>query len=224
MVKELTLFLFLIIAIFFITRELFKKFYLIFVSTFKNESIAYVLISILFLPGTALHELSHFLMATIFMLRVYDFTLLPQKKGNMIKMGSVVYEKKDLVRSVIIGIAPLFGGLFFFFFLSYFNLFPAKSLLLNLIIAYLIFTVSSTMFSSKQDLKDLIYTIPFILLLIFFLYIFNLNPLFYLQGDKKLLLLISEFFKRINMYLLFSLIINLFLLFLLSLIMKLKKI
>ena len=201
--------LILIIIIFFVTRRLTQELYNILYFIFKNRKIAFTLLAVIFLPGTGLHEVSHFLMATILMLKVVDFTLLPEEKEDRIKLGSVVYQKKDLLRAIIVGIAPIFGGLTFFFCLAYFNLFPSSNMIINLLLIYLIFVVSSTMFSSKQDLKDLIYIIPFLILFAGIFYVFDLGHLF--KFTDEFIHSVTNMIYKVNIYLLLSLFINVFL-------------
>ena len=62
--------------------------------------------ALLYFPGTAVHEMSHLVMAMILNLKVRDISLLPKIRGNTIKLGTVTYEKKDVVRGLIVGIAP----------------------------------------------------------------------------------------------------------------------
>ncbi len=143
------------------------------------------------------------------MLKVVDFTLLPEEKEDRIKLGSVVYQKKDLLRAIIVGIAPIFGGLTFFFGLAYFNLFPSSNMIINLLLIYLIFVVSSTMFSSKQDLKDLIYIIPFLILFAGIFYVFDLGHLF--KFTDEFIHSVTNMIYKVNIYLLLSLFINVFL-------------
>ncbi len=138
----------------------------------KRKKLAAYLLSVLFFPGTVLHELSHFFAAIVLFLRVGDVEIFPSIEGNKIKLGRVYYERKDFVRGLLVGIAPLFTGSAVLFGIFYFNLFPANDFLQNLIFVYLIFSISSTMFSSKQDLKDLGLVVPLVLFLVALVYIY----------------------------------------------------
>lgn len=163
-----------------------------------------VLISIIFFPGTVLHELSHYLMATALLLKVRDVQLFPVKSGDHIRLGSVSYEKQDFARGIAVGIAPIFTGLLFFWLTARNNLFPADGLMMNLLFGYLIFVISSTMFSSRQDLVDLLYIIPLTIIVAGALYIFNIDiiPIFFNNQVIRIL-------ETINFYLFLSIVINL---------------
>jgi hypothetical protein len=65
----------------------------------------------LFLPGTLLHEMSHWLTAFVLGVRTGRFSLWPQmKKGGELQMGSVQVEMSDPLRHSLIGLAPLIFG------------------------------------------------------------------------------------------------------------------
>jgi hypothetical protein len=68
--------------------------------------------------------------------------------------------------------------------------------------AYLIFSISANMFSSKQDLKDLSLIIPVILLLIIIFYVFNI---------KININSLNAIMNNINRYIFFVLVIDVFL-------------
>ncbi len=170
----------------------------------KNKGTVYWLVSLIFFPGTTIHELAHFFMATILLVRVREFKIFPEWQNNHIKLGFVSMEKRDFLRGILIGIAPIFAGFGFFWFLSVFKIFPNSNLLLNAVIVYLIFCISTMMFSSREDLKELINTIPILILVGLSLYIFNV------KADLNLLLnsTLIKIIKDINIYLFYSLIIN----------------
>lgn len=144
------------------------------------------------------------------MLKVYDVRIFPQWEKHQIKLGSVLYEKKDIFRGIVVGVAPLFFSLFFFWFLSRFRLFPNDSVWLNILLGYVVYAVSSTMFSSKQDLVDFAFIIPLIIIIMGIIYIFNIR-LDVIFNNQIVVTGITRFFQTINFYLLFSLIINLIL-------------
>jgi hypothetical protein len=65
----------------------------------------------LFLPGTLLHELSHWLTAFLLGVKTSRFSLWPQmKKGGELQMGAVQVELSDPFRHSLIGLAPLIFG------------------------------------------------------------------------------------------------------------------
>ncbi len=166
-----------------------------------------VLISLIFLPGTVLHESAHFLTAVILLLKVKGMSLFPQSDGKTIRLGTVEYEKKDAVRGILVGIAPLFMGLGSFIIISYFHISP-------ILAGYFIFIVSSTMFSSRQDIQDLIVVAPLAIILIAVFYIFNIR--FDIILNESISYRLMTVIKEINLYLFFSIIIHISLIFLLK--------
>lgn len=114
------------------------------------------ILSILFLPGTIVHELSHLLVAGILMVPVGEIDLLPEVDGQQVKLGSVQIGHTDPFRRMLIGVAPLILGLSALVGLIYFNkesLSSFSPLWLSILVIYLLFQITNTMFSSKKDLE-----------------------------------------------------------------------
>lgn len=127
-------------------------------SSFLPRPVVFTLISLLFFPGTLVHELAHAAMALCLLLPVHSIHLIPSWDHQSIVLGHVTYEKRDIWRGILVGIAPLPVGLFVLWGLLQLHL-P------TLLTGYLIFAISSTMFSSKSDLIDVIYIIPLAIVL-----------------------------------------------------------
>ncbi|HEY3290044.1 MAG TPA: hypothetical protein VGK87_07960 [Anaerolineae bacterium] len=73
---------------------------------------AIFLYSIPLLPGVALHELSHAVMARLLRVPVRSLSLIPQRqRGGTVRLGAVEVVKSDSIRSSLIGGAPLLTGL-----------------------------------------------------------------------------------------------------------------
>lgn len=197
--KEIVIFILLSIFLYFLSRQTINEIFYFFYLFIKDKKTVFLLLSLIFFPGTVVHELSHFFLAMILFLPVKGMEIFPKFEGQMIKLGTVNYIKKDFFRGFLVGIAPLFGALLFFWIISHFPM--------NLFFYYLIFTVSSNMFSSKKDLEDLIYLIPLGLIIAAIGYILNVSPrlLFYQIFTNKVII---SFFSIINHYLLISLLIN----------------
>jgi hypothetical protein len=78
---------------------------------FRDPDIATILYSLMMLPGVALHELSHWIMATLIGVRTGRFSLLPERlEDGTLRLGFVETEKTDLLREALIGAAPLVAG------------------------------------------------------------------------------------------------------------------
>ncbi len=216
------IFLILTVTLYFISRQTINSIYAFFSLFIKNNKITFTLVSILYFPGTVIHEIGHFLMATVLFLKVQNIKLLPEFYNEHIKLGSVIFEKKDFIRGILVGIAPFLFAFFIFYAVSAFNFFPSDSFLNNIIFGYLIFTISSTMFSSKKDLIDLIYVIPFLLIIAGIVYFFDLKQTFNFKNDV-IEVGFFNFLNTLNFYLFYSLIINLIILLSSKLIVKLAK-
>lgn len=199
--KELIFLFFGFITIYLISRQVINEFYFLLKKIFKKEKIVFLFLSLIFFPGTIIHELSHFFAAMILFLPVKDIKIFPEIEEKGVKLGSVYYIKKDFFRGFLVGIAPIFGAMA--------SLWTVSHLPQNFIVYYFIFSVTSTMFSSKKDLEDLIYLIPMLLLISALVYLFNIEIDFLLQKVFTDNLLVS-FLKRVNYYLVISIFINFF--------------
>jgi len=195
-------FLLLIIAIYIVSRLILKELFILLRKFFQSDFIVFSLVSLLFLPGTIIHESAHFITALLLILPVKSMTVFPKWDENEIKLGEVLFIKKDFLRAILVGVAPVFFGIGILFSLFYFHIYPANNIGLNIFYAYLIFSISANMFSSKQDLKDLLLIIPVILLLIIIFYVFNI---------KINMNSLNVIMNNINRYIFFVLVIDAFL-------------
>ncbi len=167
--------LLLLIVLFLISRYSIQKLFQVFFIYLQNNNITLILISALLLPGTIIHELSHAFMAMALHLKVCDIQIFPEWKHDSIKLGSVVYEKKDVFRSILVGVAPFFMGLIALWWLYGLGLYQTSSAIQFIGVSYLVFVISTTMFSSKQDMVDILYIIPIIVLIIGIIYVFQID-------------------------------------------------
>ncbi len=80
-----------------------------------NPHWAIIVYALILLPGVALHELSHFVVARLIGVRTGKLSILPNRKANgAIQLGYVEYYKRDAgtISEALIGGAPLvFGSL-----------------------------------------------------------------------------------------------------------------
>ena len=205
MPAQLILFIFLTLVLFLFTQQSLKNLYQSLRVFFKNKRIVFILLSLIYFPGTILHEIAHFLTALVTGLKVANINIFPTFQENTIRLGEVHFEKKDFVRSILVGVAPFFFGLGFFIFLSYFKLFPSQTVLSNILFGYLVFSVSSTMFSSKEDLEDIVYLIPLAIIIYGIIYVFDIRLNF---ASGEFLELTVDFIKLINFYVLLSIVVN----------------
>ena len=216
------IFLVQVIALYIFSRAVVKQLYSFFDIFIKSQKIVFIMVSILYFPGTIIHEMSHFFTAIILFLNVKDIRIFPEFENDHIRLGSVSFEKKDFIRGILVGVAPIIFAMLIFFIVATNALYPTNSLGLNILFGYLIFTISSTMFSSKKDIVDLIYVIPLAIILIGVTIYFGINDSALFKSDFITKLTIN-FFEKVNFYLFFSLIINIVLLGVLKVVVFLFK-
>jgi hypothetical protein len=76
-----------------------------------NTTVALYVYFVLLLPGTLLHELSHWLTARLLGVRTAGITLRPRVgRDNKAQFGSVTIGRTDPIRESLIGVAPLLIG------------------------------------------------------------------------------------------------------------------
>ena len=177
--------------------------------------------SFLFLPGTLIHELAHLIMSMILQVPVGSMELFPKEIESGIKLGSVQIGKTDPFRRMLIGMAPLLFGVLIIFGIFFYSI---QSGLLNnklsvLLISYIVFEIGNTMFSSKKDMEGFIELLITIIILTVIFYLIGIrlpafNPQLFFSN-----ILIQEIFKKVNLYLILPLGVDI----LLILILKIKK-
>lgn len=209
----MVIFITLIISIYFFSRLVVKEMFFFLMRVFRNRSLVISLLTLVLLPGTFIHELAHFLVALVLLLPVRSMSLFPSVNGQEVKLGEVKFDRRDPIRGILVGIAPLFFGVLFIFGVFYFKIYPSQNIWMNVLISYILFSVSSNMFSSPQDLKETVLAIPFALLI---------AAGFYLLDIKVNLSILDAIMKEANYYLLFVLVINISLFFLMRLLNSLK--
>lgn len=222
MVYSPLIFLVQVVVLYIFSRAVVKQLYSFFDIFIKSQKLVFIMVSILYFPGTIIHEMSHFFAAIILFLNVKDIRIFPEFENDHIRLGSVSFEKKDFIRGILVGVAPIIFAMLIFFIIATNSLYPTSSFGLNILFGYLIFTISSTMFSSKKDIVDLIYVIPLAIILIGVIIYFGINVLDLFKSDFITKLTIS-FFEKVNFYLFFSLIINIVLLGVLKVVVFLFK-
>lgn len=106
------------------------------------------------MPGTLIHELSHYVMSHLLFVPTGNMTVIPKIDGENVRLGSVEIGKTDPLRRLFIGAAPFIFGTVLMI-LSLFFLFRSShpAFILYLLTAYILFEISNTMFSSKKDME-----------------------------------------------------------------------
>lgn len=157
-----------LIFLYILSRRLSQNLFISIFLLTKSRPIAISFLSLLFFPGTIIHELAHLFTAEILGVRTSGLTLVPENiEEKNVRTGSVSIAQSDPVRRALIGIAPVFVGLGTLGVLSYFLpgvwgqvqldmtngiLFTSYSIYVLMLIVYALFAVSNTMFSSPEDM------------------------------------------------------------------------
>ncbi|MEK7129984.1 MAG: hypothetical protein AAB803_03105 [Patescibacteria group bacterium] len=143
-------------GLFFLSRLLIQKLYAFFLLLFRARSAAVSAVTLLLFPGTVIHELSHLFTAEILGVRTGKLTLAPESIREVnIKTGSVAIAQTGPFRRAAIGLSPIFAGILSLAALSWWipQLIEHSNSYLLLLTSYLLFAISNSMFSSREDLK-----------------------------------------------------------------------
>jgi len=131
--------------------------------------------SVIFLPGTIIHEMSHFLAAAATGAKTGKVEVLPEileknwesetsSKGAV--LGYVQVQKLDPIRGFLVGMAPFFVGLSILIWLASLlgNSYSNQSWPLFIFEIYIFFTLANSFFPSWTDIKQVL---PLVIILIF---------------------------------------------------------
>lgn len=200
-----------VFALFLLSRKLINKISRLFYILTRNKRLTVYLFAILFLPGTVVHELSHFLSATVLFVRTGKITLWPEIDEKGVKLGSVEIAKTDPIRRFIIGVAPfIFGTLILLAILVYISSGFGENSLVVALAVYLIFTIGNTMFSSKKDLEETWKLVILILIVFVILQLLGFQ-LQSLELGNLLSPQVIEYIKRANFFMLIPIFLDLLL-------------
>lgn len=211
-----------IVALYFVSRMLQTVLYRMGIVLLKSKTTTLHLLAILYLPGTILHELSHYFMAIVLFMRPEHIHIIPQINEQGARLGSVEISHSkhsfDFIRKIIVGVAPFFGALGIMWIIGIWGLFPGSHWWQTVLFGYFIFVFSGQMFSSSQDLIEVGYIVPVLIILCFFLSVFPV------QIEKQIVnsieYTISLFLQQIQFPLLFSLITHSILILIISLFLR----
>jgi hypothetical protein len=206
LINHLFYFTLIIALLYWVTKSVIQQLYYVLKRLLKKDSVVFTVLAIIFLPGTVLHEYAHYLTAALLGLEVRGFSIIPSWKDRSLRLGHVIYVRKDRIRGTLVGTAPLFVGLLVLYGIFYVNFLSYNSIFIKSVTIYLIVIVCSTMYSSKQDLKDLAGIVP-VLIVICIIY-FLLVLYFHISLPLDKLNLPVKILQPINRYLLLSLGIN----------------
>lgn len=150
------------LLLFLTSRKISIFIFLFFLYITRSKRLSTIFLSILFFPGTFVHEVSHFLMAKVLFVHAGKIEFIPSLDQNGLKLGSVQIAQTDPFRRFLIGVAPLLiGSGIIIFILYYFTqwvsfdtlFYSTKNLIIFSLTLYCIFVITNTMFSSKRDME-----------------------------------------------------------------------
>lgn len=123
---------------------------------FGNPRIGIFVYSLIFLPGTILHELSHWIVAEILQVPTGKLSVLPSLEADgqgEEKLGYVMTGRTGIIRGFLIGFAPMFTGIAVLVVLGYLldTLWPAAPVWQMLLVIYGLVVVSNSMIVSGAD-------------------------------------------------------------------------
>src|SRR3989338_4683197 len=178
MIFQLFLLIFLLFIIFLTSKRFINQIYLLFLKVFKNKKAAVWGMAILFLPGTVVHELSHLMMALVLRVPTGPLSIWPafekeeDGKEVKVKVGHIMVAKTSPFKLTLIGVAPMIVGLTIIYFVGFYTRGENFQFTPRVIIMiYILFVTSTSMFSSKQDLKSLLITLPVAILIMAAIYL-----------------------------------------------------
>lgn len=205
-----------IFFIYFLSRLVLQKAYISLRRIGFGSKMIIGIISFIYLPGTIIHELSHYFMALLLNANPHEVSIFPVIEDKKVRLGHVIYEKKrgEFIRPILIGIAPFFGALAVLWLIIYSRQFPGNEMWKTILFGYLILTTTANMFSSKQDLVDIGYIVPVGILIFIILYLAPISiPTSYLTQTANA---IAYFVQTIQSPLLFSILFHAILVLVLS--------
>ena len=172
------------LTILFLTSKfIFQALYFLSYKIFRSESSATIPLFLLFFPGVIIHEISHLLIAEILFVKSYHMEIWPKVINRRVQMGSIQIQNTDLIRRVLIGVAPIIVGIVFLssillIFITNIgaqNIFSSSfSMLMSALVIWAVFVVTNTMFSSKKDIEG---ALELVLALSFLFFVFIITSI-----------------------------------------------
>lgn len=163
-----------LVLLYLLSRKLIQSVFTVLFYLTRSRNAGIWIVTIIFFPGTVVHELSHLFVAEILGVRTGKLTLIPESlERTEIKAGGVMVSETDPLRRTLIGLAPVYVGILVLATLSYFlptlfshgtdgangtygSLWTNPNSYIFMLICYLLFAISNSMFSSKEDMNGVL--------------------------------------------------------------------
>lgn len=208
----ISIFILELFVLYFLSKKFIQKLFINIYRLVHDKEKAAVILGWIFLPGTFVHEISHFITALFLIVPVGRINLMPEIIDNGIKLGSAEVGKTDFIRGSIIGLAPLIFGGGITLYLVYFIISSGNTNIWTvLVLVFLIFELSNTMFSSKKDLVSVLELVVFMAIISLAMIYFKIyTPFIFIYHQLSKAVLAVEVF---SFYLTIPILIELLLLF-----------
>ncbi len=205
----LALFFCALFLLYLLSTSLSKELSSLFYRITRSQRITIYMLAFIFLPGTLVHELSHYLVARLLLVYAGKLELMPKLQEGGVKLGSVAIAQCDPFRRFMIGIAPFLVGtgliIGMLFYATTHNILNHH--LEILLVGYGLFEIGNTMFSSRRDMEGslkLLGIIALVLILLYFLHIGFMHIfLIYVETPT-----VTTLLQTIDLYLLIPLVID----------------
>lgn len=134
-----------------------------------SQHTAIIVWSVIFLPGTITHEISHFLVAALTGARTGKIEIFPEyleesdEKSTHVALGSVRTQKLNPIQGFLVGIAPFISGMALLIWLASLlqTSFADRNIWLLVLEGYFFFTIANSFFPSWPDIKQ---ALPFVII------------------------------------------------------------
>ena len=169
---QISIFVLLILALSALRSRLVFEFASSSLLLFSNKNYGIWLYSLIFLPGTIIHELSHWIVAEILGVKTGEIVIIPDLSSDSDheKLGSVQTASSGPLRSFAIGIAPFISGILILSVLGYFLLLGGYAWWQYTLLIYGIVVTSSSMLLSKEDRRSWLPTLIFFAIILLIIY------------------------------------------------------
>ena len=151
-----------------------------------NRNSLIIFWSTIFLPGTVIHEMSHFLFAILTGARTGNIEIFPrfleedcekEEKDSGVILGSVQTQKLNLFQGFMVGTAPFIVGITLLIWLASMiqASYESSAIYMLLFQGYLFFTISNSFFPSWTDIKQVLPLTVVVLIVIILSWIIGLK-------------------------------------------------
>lgn len=180
--------------------------------------------SIIFLPGTIVHEVSHFLIAALTGAHTGKIEIFPEylesdERSTHVAFGSVQTQKLNPIQGFLVGIAPFISGMALLIWLaSLLQIsFTDRNIWLLILEGYFFFTIANSFLPSWTDIKQ---TLPFVIVfLLIALLAWYFGFQIFLNSNSYIWTIIDPLWKAIGL----SALLNLAIIGIIFILLKITK-